>query len=261
MITNEVIEPAVKVKPLEWGVETSPPSSPLVVWQTMETAPKGANGVCWMLLAHGPEPDRKVSFGMRIGEKFFAASVFYVGGPSSGKQYAFKGHEVAPTHWATIPDAPSIPIPEGGDARAPLPGPYSAGISEVETDDGQKQGNRDADRQGGESREIGGLGSLLASSLQRSERYVCREDSSIDRQVTDGGGVEPPSLQTMESIKPAPDLASENERLRAALEFVQLWAWRDDPPNAARNLSDSERLSAIKYHPSIVSARAALERT
>jgi hypothetical protein len=63
------------------------------------------------------------------------------------------------------------------------------------------------------------------------------------------------------ALTPAPDLASENERLRKALEFVQLWAWRDDPPNAARNLSDSERLSAIKYHPSILPGRAALERT
>lgn len=62
-------------------------------------------------------------------------------------------------------------------------------------------------------------------------------------------------------ITPATDLASENERLRAALEFVTLWAWREDPPNANRKLTDEERLSAIKYHPSIRPSRAALERT
>jgi len=65
----------------------------------------------------------------------------------------------------------------------------------------------------------------------------------------------------MAAIEPAPDLASENERLRAALEFVALWAWREDPPNANRKLTDEERLSAIKYHPSIRPSRAALERT
>ena len=61
------------------------------------------------------------------------------------------------------------------------------------------------------------------------------------------------------ALTPAPDLASENERLRAALEFVTLWAWCEDPPNANRKLTDEERLSAIKYHPSIRPARAALE--
>lgn len=65
----------------------------------------------------------------------------------------------------------------------------------------------------------------------------------------------------LSALTPAPDLQAENERLRAALEFVTLWAWREDPPNANRKLTDEERLSAIKYHPSIRPSRAALERT
>lgn len=52
----------------------------------------------------------------------------------------------------------------------------------------------------------------------------------------------------------SPPLSREGEdtaEVIAALEFVALWAWREDPPAAARNLSDGERLSAIKYHPTI----------
>lgn len=60
----------------------------------------------------------------------------------------------------------------------------------------------------------------------------------------------------LSALTPTPDLQAENDRLRASLEFVTLWAWREDPPNANRKLTDEERLSAIKYHPSI---RAALE--
>ena len=35
------------------------------------------------------------------------------------------------------------------------------------------------------------------------------------------------------------------------IDFVTLWAWREDPPNANRKLTDTERLSAIKFYPSI----------
>lgn len=44
---------------------------------------------------------------------------------------------------------------------------------------------------------------------------------------------------------------AENAELAHTVEFVTRWAWREDPPNAARNLSDTERLSAIKYYPLI----------
>ena len=75
-------------------------------WQPIETAPNGAKGLCWMLLAHGPEGDQTVSIGMRFHDQFFAASTFHIGGPFDGRQYAFKEHEVNPTHWAPLPRPP-----------------------------------------------------------------------------------------------------------------------------------------------------------
>lgn len=56
---------------------------------------------------------------------------------------------------------------------------------------------------------------------------------------------------------PPRSLSNEGSEIERALEFVARWAWREDPPAAARNLSDRERLSAIKHHPTI-KARAAL---
>lgn len=56
------------------------------------------------------------------------------------------------------------------------------------------------------------------------------------------------------------DLARANERVgevERALDFVRRWAWRENT-----KLSDTERLSAIKYHPAInVEARDYLTTT
>lgn len=41
------------------------------------------------------------------------------------------------------------------------------------------------------------------------------------------------------------------ERDRQAVEFAARWCWRTDPPHASSKLTDAERLSAIKYHPTI----------
>lgn len=49
---------------------------------------------------------------------------------------------------------------------------------------------------------------------------------------------------------------AERDRLREAIEFIARWAWRTDPPNANNNLTDRERLSAIKYYPVIKKAAA-----
>lgn len=46
-------------------------------------------------------------------------------------------------------------------------------------------------------------------------------------------------------------MAVSEERLQRTIEFVARWAWRTDPPNANNKLTDSERLSAIKWHPTI----------
>lgn len=43
----------------------------------------------------------------------------------------------------------------------------------------------------------------------------------------------------------------QQDDLRKAVEFVALWAWREDPPNANNKLTDSERLSAIKHYPGL----------
>jgi hypothetical protein len=40
-------------------------------------------------------------------------------------------------------------------------------------------------------------------------------------------------------------------RLEHAVAFTAKMAWRTDPPNANNKLTDSERLSAIKHHPTI----------
>jgi hypothetical protein len=48
--------------------------------------------------------------------------------------------------------------------------------------------------------------------------------------------------------------------LKRTVDFVVRWAWRTDPPNAVRNLTDSERLSAIKYYPEIKRAAVAPEQ-
>ena len=41
------------------------------------------------------------------------------------------------------------------------------------------------------------------------------------------------------------------ERDRQAVEFAARWCWRTDPPNAHNKLTDAERLSVIKHHPTI----------
>lgn len=46
-------------------------------------------------------------------------------------------------------------------------------------------------------------------------------------------------------------LSVENKNLKEAIEFVALWAWRQDHPGRVNKLTDTERLSAIKYHPTI----------
>ncbi|GMB80493.1 hypothetical protein NN6n1_12750 [Shinella zoogloeoides] len=52
----------------------------------------------------------------------------------------------------------------------------------------------------------------------------------------------------------SPSLTREGEdsaEVERALAFVARWAWREDPSNAVRKLTDAERLSAIKHHPTI----------
>jgi hypothetical protein len=78
-------------------------------WQPIETAPTGAKGMAWMLLAYGPEGDQTTGMGMRFHDKFYAASSFYVGGHFESRQYQFREHEVHPTHWMEVPALPPPP--------------------------------------------------------------------------------------------------------------------------------------------------------
>lgn len=84
-------------------------------WRPIETAPRGANGVAWFLLAWGPEGDQSTGVGMRIGEKFFAAGIFYRLGQE--KAYEFREVEVQPTHWMPLPAAPLQPLAGGEVAK------------------------------------------------------------------------------------------------------------------------------------------------
>lgn len=52
------------------------------------------------------------------------------------------------------------------------------------------------------------------------------------------------------------ELTQKLERAEQAVAFVARWAWRTDPPNGNRKMSDGERLSCIKLHPVIKKAAA-----
>jgi hypothetical protein len=76
-------------------------------WQPIETAPKGANGYAWMLLAWGPEEDISTGWGMRHGDKFYACGTFYC--LEQERRHQFREIEVTPTYWRPLPAAPSAP--------------------------------------------------------------------------------------------------------------------------------------------------------
>lgn len=74
-------------------------------WQPIETAPKGKNGISFMMLAHGPEGDQSVSIGVQIDGEFYAGSIFYCLGKKD-KPFEIREQKVQPTHWMPIPDIP-----------------------------------------------------------------------------------------------------------------------------------------------------------
>ena len=54
--------------------------------------------------------------------------------------------------------------------------------------------------------------------------------------------------KAVEDMREATEAA---KRLEHAVVFTARMAWRTDPPNANAKLTDAERLSAIKFHPTI----------
>ena len=81
-------------------------------WMPIETAPRGANGYSFMQLAWGPEGDQSIGDGMRWGDRFFAAGVFYCLGQD--RLFQLREIEVRPTHWMPNQATPaeSSPIAE-----------------------------------------------------------------------------------------------------------------------------------------------------
>lgn len=107
---------------------------------------------------------------------------------------------------------------------------------------------------------------VLASALEAKDARIAeleRENAALAAHAcifTDGSGLTGDEHGKSICLVTRRATAAEAEaaRLRGlleeagkVLEFVRSWAWRDDPPSAARNLSDRERLLAIKYHPAI----------
>lgn len=71
-------------------------------WRPIETAPTGARGYTWMMLAWGSDDDKNTGAGMRCGDKFFAAGTFHCLGRE--KRFEFREIEVKPTHWMPMPE-------------------------------------------------------------------------------------------------------------------------------------------------------------
>lgn len=71
-------------------------------WQPIATAPTGAKGYAFMRLAWGDDEDKHTGDGIRCGDRFFAAGVFYTLSPEDGRRYRFRETEVTPTHWMPL---------------------------------------------------------------------------------------------------------------------------------------------------------------
>lgn len=83
------------------SIEANKPRRKQMQWYPIETAPKGVTGWSFMLLLHGHDEDKTTSMGMRWGDKFYAAGIFFCIGQQ--KKFEFREHEVIPTHWMPLP--------------------------------------------------------------------------------------------------------------------------------------------------------------
>ena len=141
-------------------------------WQPIETAPTGKKGWTWMNLAWGPEGDQSTGLGMRWGDRFFAAGVFYCLGQE--KQYEIREVEVRPTHWMPTLGAP-------GD------------VDEVEAEDGIANDALmaleliAADADAGNSRLTSGVRLALDAVLIKAGRKAAPEPV---RHITVAGGAQ-----------------------------------------------------------------------
>lgn len=76
-------------------------------WQPIETAPRGANGISFMLLAWGVQGDQCTGQGMRIDDDFYTAAVFYCLGKTK-KPFELRETKITPTHWQPSPKPPEV---------------------------------------------------------------------------------------------------------------------------------------------------------
>lgn len=92
--------------------ESAEPIGSAIQWMPIDTAPQDTKSdYFFALIVYGPNGDQSTGHGMRYKGEWFAASVFYKGGPSDGRQLVMREHKVSPTHWA-----PALQLPNQGIA-------------------------------------------------------------------------------------------------------------------------------------------------
>ena len=94
----------------------------------------------------------------------------------------------------------------------------------------------------------GATASLVAavSLLKRGSKKAAPSDKMFDQMILDYEK----SIEEARAALSGSGSGWQNP-LEHDVEFVAKMAWRTDPPNANNKLTDTERLSAIKYHPTI----------
>lgn len=75
-------------------------------WRPINTVPQGPFGYYFLRLAWKQGDEWVVADGMRWKDKFFAAVIFYNGGPANFRQYEIREAEVFPSHWKESTETP-----------------------------------------------------------------------------------------------------------------------------------------------------------
>lgn len=100
-----VVSPIVEAQLAELRAQVAELRAKVPVWQPIETAPKGKNGISFMQVAYGSEEDQKVNIAVQIDGNFYAGGIFYCLG-NKEKPFEIRETTVQPTHWQPLPAAP-----------------------------------------------------------------------------------------------------------------------------------------------------------
>lgn len=103
----------------------------------------------------------------------------------------------------------------------------------------------------------GELGSSKVQDMRRIAADLLAKHGGVNTSRTERETVEKGCLNDPKDDPENQNIGKMETELaafRQTFEFVVRWAWREDPPNANRKLTDGERLSAIKYYPRIKDA-------